>query len=192
MEKLWQSFPSSNGLFLAAHELDHLKETSRREGVQETELRLGEKHSQELAALRGEIALALSGFEREQDRFFRSMEKQVVELALEISRRAIGREMNHDPTLLSQTVKKILFRIQHGGVSTVRVSASDLPAWQEALKSTSCQIAGDAELPPGRCIVETPLGSAIVDPFSELDEIEAAFARVSEVNSQDSEAGTVQ
>ncbi len=39
-------------------------------------------------------------------------------------------------------------------------------------------IIADAAVAPGKCVLETPLGSTVIDPLSEIDEIEAAFAAV--------------
>lgn len=194
LEKLWQSAPSSDTMFLSAHEVQRREQEARAFAIHETELRLHSEHQRELAKLRHAVSGALSGFEREREQYLQAMEKQVVKLSLAIAHKVIGRELEHDPALLAHVVKDVLTRLKRDGESMLRVSPAEISAWESALAEVgdSCQVKADSTLSPGRCVLETPLGSTNLDPISELADIEEAFSKAARTKSPDTESGMVQ
>lgn len=197
MEKLWQSTSSYGTMFLSGDEVCRRENEVRTLAIQETELRLADEHARELNQLRCEVSNALAGFERDRQKYFKEIEREVVKLALAIARRAVRKEVQVDPAILSGAVKEVLQRLDREGETRLRVSPTDLTAWEKSLATGGAGIAlftltQDPALPSGKCVLETSVGSTTLDPFSELDDVEQCLMRVANPPSQPTESALVQ
>ena len=87
----------------------------------------------------------------------RSMETQTVELALEIARKVIQREVSTDPDLVSALALVALKRVQSHHAITLRVSRHDFPRIHDAVTSVnaSVNIAEDPSLERGDFMMDT-------------------------------------
>ncbi len=196
LEKLWQSPSGFGTMFLSGEEVCRREQEAKSLGVREAESRLLGEHEGELTRLRAEVAGVLAAFERQRDEYFQRVEKEVVRLAIAIARKVIGRELQLDPGSLTAAVKEILRRINREGDVTVRVSPEKVTAWEAALArdvaGASLEIRPDPDLNPWRCVLDTSLGTTVVDPFAELDDIEEAMMRTTNESSAPAESTMVQ
>ena len=87
----------------------------------------------------------------------RSMETQTVELALEIARKVVQRELSTDPDLVSALAIVALKRVQSHHTITLRVSRHDFARIHDAVTSVngSVTIVEDASLDRGDFMMDT-------------------------------------
>lgn len=142
----------------------------------EAEQRWAASAEEEESRRRDQFLSVLQSFAAERARYFREVETEVVQLALSIARKILGREANLDPELLVALVRIALDRMGAGPVVRVRVPAADLRAWQKEGSLIGngyvCEVAADDSLRPGDCFVETDLGSANFGFDAQFKEIE--------------------
>lgn len=183
LEKLWQSGDAAETMFLSGYEVARREREATALAVRETEIRLGAEYERSLAVSRAQLTEALAAFAVERDRYFREMEKEVVRLALAIAKKVIGYELRREPTLLLKKVSDIFARLSGDAEVKVCVSPAEFSAWQAAVNTTTevqALVAADASLAAGKCIIETPLGTAVLDPELELSCLEEAFLAISQ------------
>lgn len=175
LEKLWQS-NSCGTMFLSGDEVHRREQQARMLGMQETERRLEAEHAGELLQLRAGIAGTIADFTMQRQSYFRNIEKDVVRLSVAIARKIIGKELQVEPAILSGVVSQVLQRLERDSDVTLHVPPSEERIWLEVLARKSLQacavVVADPSLPPGRCILETPIGSMDLDPWTELDGME--------------------
>ena len=129
------------------------------------------------------VAGALRDFSDQRALYFRSVEGEVVQLALAIARKILQREAELDPALLSALVRIALDRMQCGSTARIRVPAEDVALWRRLGEnnhgsSPRWEVEPDAALSPGDCIVETELGKANFGFEAQLRDVEESFAQL--------------
>jgi flagellar assembly protein FliH len=127
-----------------------------------------------------QAAELVAGFVEERDRFLRSVEHEVVELALAVAARILRREAQMDPLLLTGAVRVALGQLSGSTKVKLRVPADELDLW-----TTAMALAPNLALKPmvlvgegmrlGDCAIETELGSVDLGIRSQLGEIERGF-----------------
>lgn len=160
-------------------ELPLTAERSRKEGEEAGRRGVEEFFALALAESRGAIAKALEDFEGERQRYFRSVEAEVVKLALAIAKKVLHREAQMDPLLLAGAVRSALDRLEESGGAVLRVAAADRNRWQAALAKISGhkrpKLVEDAQIKSGGCELETQMGTIELDVDGQLKEIERGF-----------------
>lgn len=152
--------------------------------------------SREMETLqRAQVAVALQAFAAERARYQRDLETEVVQLALAIARKILGREAQVDGHLLQGLVRGALDRIGTGTVVRLRLPPEDLASWQgEAAFAGSthlCEFVPDASLTKGDCFVETDLGAANFAIDAQLQEIERGVLDVLKSRPQHRARGSI-
>jgi flagellar assembly protein FliH len=142
-----------------------------------------------LEQLAGKMGETLNAFVDERDHYFSEVEQEVVRLALAIARRIMHREAQMDPLLLSGAVRVALGQLADGTAVTLRVPASEKDLWEEMLRlcpnlSLRPQLAGEAGMRTGECLLETRLGEVNLGIGAQLDEIERGFFDLLETRPQ--------
>ncbi len=127
-----------------------------------------------------QAAELVESFAGERDRFLRSVEHEVVELAMAISARILRREAQMDPLLLTGAVRVALGQLAGSTQVRLRVPTGELDLWTEAMALTPNLAIRPAVLPGegmrlGDCVVETELGTVDLGIRSQLGEIERGF-----------------
>ncbi len=194
LERLWQSSPYGT-MFLSGAEVHRREAEARSRGAQETESRLRSEHESALRFVRAEIAQVLAGFERQKRDYFRHMEREVVRLALAVARKAVGREMQANPAVMSKVVRDLLERLEGHGEITLRVAPNDVVAWREVFPAAvdpGVNILPDNTFPQGRCVMETAIGSTTLDAGLELDAIERELMTIAGPGEPSMDRGLVQ
>jgi len=126
------------------------------------------------------MAAVLESFAEAREDYLRKVEGEVVKLALTVAARILRREAQMDPLLLTGAVRVALGQLSHTSEVKLRVPASDLELWREAiallpkLAVRPVVLAGDG-LRLGDCIVESNLGTVDLGVRSQLGEIERGF-----------------
>ncbi len=137
-------------------------------------------YDQQVVKLRDEIARALREFGASRETYFQRVEQQVVRLTLAIARKILHREAQVDPLLLTGILRVALDKIAASTNTRLRAHPSDIKAWRDYFAQSSenypaPELIGDAEIQPGRCILETELGTTEIGLETQLREIEQGF-----------------
>jgi len=137
-------------------------------------------YEQQAARLRDEISKALRDFAAERDAYFQRVEEQVVRLTLAIARKILHREAQVDPLLLTGILRVALEKIGSNTNTRLRANPSDIRVWrgyfaQARENFPTPELIEDAEIQPGRCILETELGTTEIGLETQLKEIEQGF-----------------
>lgn len=152
------------------------REEGRREGRQISE----DAFEEERGRMRLQMVEALEEFRLQRERYFHSVEREVVRLALAISARVLHRQAQIDPLFLSGAVRVALEKLADTTGVVLRVAPAQVLAWQEMFRLHSGarvqpEILGDLSLNAGECILETKLGTVELGVKAQLEEIEKGF-----------------
>jgi len=137
-------------------------------------------YDQQVAKLREEFLKSLKDFSAERDVYFQRVEEQVVRLTLSIARKILHREAQVDPLLLSGILRVALEKIGANTNTRLRANPADIRVWREQFAHAhenfpAPELVGDPEIQPGRCILETELGTTEIGLETQLQEIENGF-----------------
>lgn len=153
---------------------------ARKEGWEEGVAQSRAEYEKKLAGDQQALVQAVRDFAQERENYFHAVEGEVVALALAIARKILHREAQVDPLLLAGVVRVGLDNVAAGTRVRLRVHPDQVQAWQEfftlqpGLQSLP-ELMGDATLGPGRCMLETELGSTDLTLETQLKEIEQGF-----------------
>jgi flagellar assembly protein FliH len=127
-----------------------------------------------------ERAELVGRFDEARERWLHEIEPEAVRLALAIAARILRREAQMDPLLLTGAVRVALGQLSATTRVRLKVPASDLVLWTEAMALVP-KLAVRPEIVPGEgmrvgdCAIETELGSVELGVRSQLAEIERGF-----------------
>jgi flagellar assembly protein FliH len=159
-------------------------ETGRERGFQEG--RAAEQEAQAASGTAsdtgriGQAARFLEDFHAERNRYFETVEQEVVKLALAVAARILRREAQLDPLLLSGAVRVALGQLSGSTQLRLRVPSTDLDLWSDTMAhlpnlAVRPAVQGDDEMRLGECVLETELGSVNLGVAAQLAEIEHGF-----------------
>ena len=145
-------------------------------GLREGELQALVRYEQTIQECRSGLAETLAQFASERKKYFLSVEKEVVQLAINIARKILLREVQIDPLLLGGMVRVVL---EQTGQRT-HVTLSGHPDQVSSLSTFFARqcpdcipdIVEDASLGINRCTLQTSLGTTEIGPEVQLREIE--------------------
>jgi flagellar assembly protein FliH len=155
-------------------------ERGRAEGRQaEREARTAAEAAREESRVRQAAGL-VEQFAGVRDRYFETVEQEVVKLALAVAARILRREAQMDPLLLTGAVRVALGQLAATTEVRLRVPEAELGLWTEAiallpnlgLKPT---VTAGEGMRLGDCEIETGMGSVDLGIRSQLGEIERGF-----------------
>jgi flagellar assembly protein FliH len=149
-------------------------------GFEEGSARSQAAYEKSLAMQREQIGKAVVDFVEQRDRYFQKVEEQVVRLALAIAQKILHREAQMDPLLLTGIVHVALEKLGTETHTRLRTNPADVVAWRAYFARAdedlpTPELVGDPELPLGRCLLETDLGSTEISLETQLKEIEHGF-----------------
>lgn len=127
-----------------------------------------------------EASRLVESFQIQHTRYFGTVEREVVKLALAVAARILRRETQMDPLLLSSAVRAALGQLSASTQARLRVPASDFELWKDTMANlpnlpVKPAVVADDDMSLGECILETELGSADLGIASQLAEIERGF-----------------
>ena len=155
-------------------------EEAQRRGFRDGQLQGAREAAEKLDQQRSALVAALKGFADERTRYFRSVETEVVRLALAIARRILHREAQVDPLLLAGVARVALDQIEAGTRVLLRTSPGCAGAWTEFCSQQveavhPVEVVADPSLEGPGCILQTETGSIEINLDAQLQEIEAGF-----------------
>ena len=167
---------------VAEDEVERRLQIARDSAVAEADERMRIECERVSKGAQDKVTRVLKEFDDERANYFRRVEGEVVQLALAIARKILQREAELDPTLLTALVRIALERMQCGSVVRIRVATEDAEVWRRCGDanggSPRWEIAPDATLNPGDCMVETELGTASFGFEAQLRGVEESFAQL--------------
>ena len=135
-------------------------------GYEQGERAGGAAAMQQLEHLLQSLRQVLSGLEVLHRRDARAYENDLVQLALAVARKVVGREVAAAPEVVVDMLREGLARLEHPGALTIRMNPGDL----ERLADVSAQLfegrvdsgrvrfEADAGVSPGGCYIESEAG----------------------------------
>lgn len=149
-------------------------------GLAEGEARARASAEKSFETVRSQVTEALRHFAGERAGYFQRVETEIVQLALSIARKILHREAQLDPLLLTGIVRVALETLNQETRVRLRVHPQDVSFWRDYLAHAPDltpvpELAGEAALEPGSCLLETELGSTLISLDSQLKEIEQGF-----------------
>jgi flagellar assembly protein FliH len=168
----------------SSEELQRRFESGREQGIHEGRELERQSHSTRLHEIEQsritQAAESIDQFARERDKFFATIERDVVELALQIAERVLRREAQMDPLFLLGAVRVALGQLAESIHVRVRVPAAEAELWTEtvahlpSLKARP-EIVPDAEMHLGDCLMESEMGSVDLGLDSQVHSIKHAL-----------------
>jgi flagellar assembly protein FliH len=112
-----------------------------------------------------------------------SLEAELVQLALGVARKIVGREVDTNPDRIAYIIRLALSRVENATHITIRLNPSDLkrldairPQLLAGLtKATRADFQADASLSPGDCWIESDLGDVDARVETQLQVVADAF-----------------
>ncbi|MDR0451665.1 MAG: flagellar assembly protein FliH [Treponema sp.] len=160
---------------------DEGREAGREEGYAEGKAEVGRLIERVQAIL-----------ERAQDlraEILADTERQIIDLALLISRKVIKTISESQKTVVLQNIAQALKKVKARGTILIRVNIADLKLTTEHSKTfiqmmegaKDVQIVEDSSVDPGGCIIETDFGEVDARISSQLAELEAKILELSPI-----------
>jgi flagellar assembly protein FliH len=195
LERLWAQDPSSSGP--SEEQVKAREAQARKEGRDEGLAQARAEFEKRLAGDKQMLVQAVREFAHARESYFHRVEAEVVSLALAIARKILHREAQLDPLLLAGVVRVGLDKVAAGTRVRLRVHPDQTPAWKEFFAQQPDvqlrpELMGDATLGPGRCLLETELGSTDLTLETQLKEIEQGFFDLLAQKPKGSEPGSGQ
>ncbi|HLH08046.1 MAG TPA: FliH/SctL family protein [Terriglobales bacterium] len=157
------------------------RETHARQlGRQEGEAAARADYEQALKQERLLLLTAVNGFHKAREQYLRSVEAEVVHLALAIARKILHREARLDPLFLRAAVRVALDKLHDETQISLRVTPALAEEWRRFLSENRelaerVEVLGDESLTEMSCVVEASVGTAEIGVEAQLKEIEQAF-----------------
>jgi flagellar biosynthesis/type III secretory pathway protein FliH len=161
-----------------------------RNGYEQGERAGNEAARKELASLMRGLKHLLEELEGLRRREARGFEKELVELALAVARKVVGREVAAQPEGVAHLLRDALGRIEHAGPLTIRMNPRDL----ELLTGGQAQVLdgltdsgrvrfeADASLSAGGCVIESDAGDIDARVEQRFRIVEEALREEARVN----------
>jgi flagellar assembly protein FliH len=181
LERLWTPEAKPPGPPPVTEDQIRVREArARKEGRDEGLAQGLAEFEKKLAAEKQALVQTVREFARERDTYFQRVEAEAVGLAVAIARKILHREARVDPLLLAGVVRVGLDQVAAGTSVRLRVHPGQVQAWKEFFSQqhdlqSLPELMGDPTLGPGRCLLETDLGSTDLTLETQLKEIEQGF-----------------
>jgi flagellar assembly protein FliH len=154
----------------ALAEAEGLRRRSLEEGREEGRSKGFSKGKAEADRLLAQARRTLEEAEAERESILSSLEGEIVDFIIRISRKLIGEASKLNPEAMRQVLREGLDAVSVKGEAKVRVSEADHDNVKKMLKDFSSfgklTLVSDPSLGPMECVVETPRGTVV----SSLDE----------------------
>jgi len=121
----------------------------------------------------------VEGAARATEELLRSSEPQVIELAIEIAEKVIGRELAADRAIVADLARRALERAGVSATYYLRVNPADAQVVREYLQrdlaEIKCEIVADQRIEEGGCVIVTSHGHVDAQVGSQLAEVRTAL-----------------
>ena len=152
-----------------------IEQAAREKAMQEAQAAIEREVSGKLAEIRENFALSLREVSVLRDEISAQVETEVVELALEIAKKVVGREVAFDREIALTLVKVSLKKIHSRPLAQVHLSPEDF-AFVESRRDQidfrgSLELVEDRSVSPGGCLIHTETGDVDARIESQFEEI---------------------
>jgi flagellar assembly protein FliH len=155
---------------------------ARQAGVHEGKAAAEQRLDAEVRQAAANLARGVAELAGIKNRLRHEAEHDVVQLAIEIARRVLHREIAADSDALLGLARAALQRIEAREIHRVRVHPASAAGLEAALREVGTpqrvEVQADAGLEPGGLLFETSLGSYDVSVATQLREIERGFVEL--------------
>jgi len=153
---------------------------ARQLGRQEGEAAARADYESAIREERAILTVALNSFRTEQERYFRAVEAEAIQLAMAIARKILHREAQLDPLFLRAVVRVTLDKLQEETQISLRVTPPLADEWRRFLGgernlSQRVKVLADEAMTDTSCVVEASVGTTEIGVESHLKEIEQGF-----------------
>lgn len=119
----------------------------------------------------------------EYESMMNNMEQDMVNLVLDVSRKAVASELSLNKNVIIQLIRDALSNCSNKNDAVIKVSSEDADYLNEHIDDLTAEVEGadaleikaDGKLKQGDCIIETAMGNVDAGAETRLDRIEAAF-----------------
>jgi len=164
----------------AAEVLAQAQEKGREEGIREAQAEINERLS--------DLAELIQTVNERQNTFFQRMEREVIDLAVEIAAKIVGHEVEEQPDLVVEQVRRcirrlhererICIRVHPDDVETVRAAKENLMASFDGL--TRMDVVDDQRVGKGGCVIDSPNGILDARLDRQIKEVKRVLTEASE------------
>lgn len=125
---------------------------------------------------------------REHDEMLKSMEKEIIAMALEIAKKVIGEEIRANQESMLSVARQAIEKCSNKNNMVIRVSGENFNYINKnvdklllnAQGTDGIEVRPDLSLKPGDCSIDTPFGSVDAGVQTKLFKIEEAFNKLTE------------
>jgi len=161
---------------ISQEELTRLISEARAGGIREGEIQARSNYEAELASMRQQVADLVSVFHQERAQYFSKVEVELVHLALAIAARILHREAQVDRMVVAGLAKVMINKLQQGTKVILRIRPEEAESWRGFFQNNrDLEVAGDASVQAGSCLLETDMGTADMGLDAQLKEVEKGF-----------------
>lgn len=152
-----------------------IEEAAKERAKAEVRAELAAESAAQVADLRENLAQTLAEISRLKEEITGQAEQQLVELALEIAKKIVGREVSFDREIAFTLAKVSLSRLQSHAAARVHLSSEDfafVDLHRERLNfHGALELVEDRSIAPGGCLVRTENGDIDARLESQFDQI---------------------
>lgn len=120
--------------------------------------------------------------------YYGQAEKEMIDLVISVANSVIGLEIERDPSLVRNVIKKAVERLRVREKMTIKINPDDLTEAEKAMPSLSkivedlekVELKTDPLITRGGCLVETNIGMIDARIESQLEELKDSFMRALE------------
>lgn len=161
---------------ISEEEISRLVSEARAEGMAEGARQTESRLRNDLERERQRISEAIASFQQKCRDYYSQVELELVHLSLAIAAKILHRESQVDRMVVAGLVKVMLERLHQNTKVVVRVHPGNEEDWRRYFRDhAGLQVAGDPNLEPKACLLETELGVANMGLDSQLKEVEQGF-----------------
>jgi flagellar assembly protein FliH len=163
-------------------QLDARVREARQAGLKEGQSAAEKRLAAQVQEAVTNLARAAAELARYRDRVRREAEQELVQLAVEIARRVLHREIAADHEALLGLTRAALQRMDAREIHRVRIHPAHASAIEASLRDLGTaqrvEVQADATLEPGGLLFETARGNYDVSVATQLREIERGFVEL--------------
>jgi flagellar assembly protein FliH len=163
----------------AAAQINELERVAREKAVAEVRAAIAAETASEAAGLQAQLAQTLEEVTELREQMATYAENEMVQLAIEIAKKIVRREVTVDREIVISLARVALARLHNRVLASVRLHPEDyqyVAAHREKLGTASTiKLIEDASISRGGCLIETDFGDVDARIEQQFNEIERGF-----------------
>jgi flagellar assembly protein FliH len=152
-----------------------IEQVSSDKAVNTAKMQLEAEHAAKFDELRAEYAASIAELAAARERFTAGVEAELVQLALQIAKKVVAREVSIDRDIALTLVKVSLGKLHNRSVAEIHLNPDDYAYVKNHLDKLDyrgqIELVEDKSISPGGCLVHTETGDIDARIESQFDEI---------------------